>query len=152
MQTTFFKRNSFDFVEFFLTKLFNNSCRISLNHLKPSQHIPIHWRFLNYTKCTIGHNMIWEISMWQTNQLPPLIDIQGWHASWAQVWTWYCNCFKCEQNFDDLLKYFILLIFQDACNLQNSLVFMGGRRFLVDASSDPHPLCIVRVLEVEGRS
>jgi hypothetical protein len=30
--------------------------------------------------------------------------------------------------------------------------FMGVRRFLVDTSSDPHPLCIVRVLEVEGRS
>jgi hypothetical protein len=30
--------------------------------------------------------------------------------------------------------------------------FMGGRRFFMDTSSDPHPLCIVRVLEVEGRS
>jgi hypothetical protein len=82
----------------------------------------------------------------------------------------------------NLLKYCRMLIFQYACNLQNSLViwaicvdifalyrqseqmwveytcgkevveFMGGRRFLVDTSSDPHPLCIVRVLEVEGRS
>ncbi len=82
----------------------------------------------------------------------------------------------------NLLKYFWMLIFQYACNLQNSLVtwvtcvdifslyrqseqmrleftcrkkvveFMGGRRFFMDTSSDPHPLCIVRVLEVEGRS
>jgi hypothetical protein len=37
--------------------------------MTPTWYTFIHWKLANATKSMTRHTMVWEISMWQTNQI-----------------------------------------------------------------------------------
>jgi hypothetical protein len=49
--------------------VFNDFFTINWNIMKPTWYTLIHWKLSNNTKNMTKHTMVWEISMWQTNQI-----------------------------------------------------------------------------------
>jgi hypothetical protein len=51
--------HQFPYLFIFLNySIFNNSHIVGPNIMKPPQHTPIHWRFSNHTKDTMGTTMV----------------------------------------------------------------------------------------------
>jgi hypothetical protein len=64
---------------------FNNSYIICLNIMKP------HW-------CTLFLKHFLKVSTIQANKQPSVIGRLMWHVPFTHVWTYSCNCSKCEQH------------------------------------------------------
>ncbi len=61
--------------------IFNNSCTLCLNQTSAMH--PYSLKLFNTTKITTHSDVVWEISMWETNKLPSIID--GYYLLFLEV-------------------------------------------------------------------